>query len=77
MTGMFIKTHNVTPPNSRIKIEFDVENDTIVLEALVMWAKRVPQNLSHLVKKSGMGVRFLNFYKGEAPFKDYFSETLN
>jgi hypothetical protein len=29
-----------------------------------MWAKRVPQNLFHLVKKSGMGVRIIRFHSG-------------
>src|SRR6185369_4998778 len=68
-TGMFIKTANVCPPNSKIKIEFILtDNNKIELEARVMWAKKVPQNLFHLVKKSGMGVRFLRFVSGEDDF---------
>jgi len=73
MTGMFIKTPNIIPPNSRIKIEFDLpEGCRVELEARVMWAKKVPQNLFHLVKKSGMGVRFLCFHSGEDAFDDFF-----
>lgn len=73
MTGMFIKTPNVAPPNSKIKIEFELPDGTkIELEARVMWAKKVPQNLFHLVKKSGMGVCFLHFHSGEAAFDDFF-----
>jgi hypothetical protein len=73
MTGMFIKTPNIIPPNSRIKIEFDLpEGSRVELEARVMWAKKVPQNLFHLVKKSGMGVRFLRFHSGEDAFDDFF-----
>src|SRR5690242_17217413 len=69
LTGMFIKTANVCPPNSKIKIEFLLgDSNKVVLEARVMWAKKVPQNLFHLVKKSGMGVRFLRFVSGEDDF---------
>lgn len=73
MTGMFIKTANVTPPNTRIIIEFVLpDGSRVELEARVMWAKKVPANLFHLVKKSGMGVRFLHFHAGEDAFDDYF-----
>jgi hypothetical protein len=75
MTGMFIKTPNVIPPNSRITIEFVLPEGSIVkVEARVMWAKKVPQNLFHLVKKSGMGVRFLSFHSGEEAFDDFFEK---
>lgn len=73
MTGMFIKTPNIVPPNSKIRIEFMLPDDSKVeLEARVMWAKKVPHNLFHLVKKSGMGVHFLRFISGENAFDDFF-----
>jgi hypothetical protein len=73
MTGMFIRTSNSTPPNSRVKIEFDLpEGSRVELEARVMWAKKVPANLFRLVKKSGMGVRFLCFHAGKEAFDDFF-----
>jgi hypothetical protein len=71
ITGMFIKTPNICPPNTKIRIEFEIANNKVELEARVMWAKKVPQNLFHLVKKSGMGVRFLRFYSGEEHFNSY------
>ena len=73
-TGMFIKTANIYPPNTRITIDLDISDASVRLEARVMWAKKVPQNLFHLVKKSGMGVRFLKFTSGEEHFKRYFDE---
>jgi hypothetical protein len=73
-TGMFIKTANICPPNSKIRIEFTVDNNLIQAEARVMWAKKVPQNLFHLVKKSGMGIRFLHFQAGEDHFRRFFEE---
>ena len=72
MNGMFIKTPNICTPNTKIKIEFEIDNTKIELLARVMWAKKVPQNLFHLVKKSGMGVRFLRFQCGEEFFTTYF-----
>ncbi|MEI7817630.1 MAG: PilZ domain-containing protein [Desulfuromonadales bacterium] len=75
MTGMFIKSPNVVPPNTIIKIVFELPNGSCIeLLARVMWAKKVPQNLFHLVKKSGMGVQFLSFISGEDAFDDYFDE---
>ncbi len=74
-TGMFIKTPNIAPPNTKFIIELTLPNDKkIEIEARVMWAKKVPQNLFHLAKKSGMGVRFLRFISGEELFQRYFEE---
>ena len=71
-TGMFIKSLNVCPPNTKIKIEFSPDDkNKVFLEARVMWAKKVPQNLFHLVKKSGMGVRILQFYSGEEHYRRF------
>lgn len=73
MTGMFIKTPNVVPPSSRILIELELPDGLkIELEARVMWAKKVPANLFHLAKKSGMGVQFLRFLSGEDAFDEFF-----
>ena len=70
-SGMFIKTANVCPPNSKILIEFELDSNKVKVTARVMWAKKVPQNLFHLVKKSGMGVRFLRFEYGEEHFNSH------
>lgn len=75
MTGMFIKTANIAPINSTIKIQITLPDGLIVqLEGKVTWAKKVPQNLFHLVKKSGMGIRFLRFLSGEDAFDDFFEK---
>jgi hypothetical protein len=77
LTGMFIRTPNIYPPNTRIRIEFELANNKVELEARVMWAKQVPQNLFHLVKKCGMGVRFLRFHSGEGPFNIYIKNSID
>lgn len=62
--GMFIKTANVCNPNTVLRVELLLDEEPICFDARVMWAKRVPQNLFHLVKKSGMGVRIIRFHDG-------------
>ena len=75
MIGMFINTPYVLPPNSKIKIKIMLpEGNAVELIAVVMWSKKVPANLFHLVKKSGMGVRFLRFSSGEEAFDEYFDK---
>lgn len=71
LTGMFIKTPNICPPNTKIKVILELGNNNVELEARVMWAKKVPQNLFHLVKKSGMGIRFLRFVSGQDHLNGY------
>jgi Tfp pilus assembly protein PilZ len=72
LTGMFIRTPNIYPPNTTIRIEVELVDNKVEIEARVMWAKKAPQNLYHLVKKSGMGIRFLRFHSGEDHFNNYF-----
>jgi PilZ domain len=70
-TGMFIKTANVCNPNTVIRVALVLhDGQNIDLDARVMWAKRVPQNLFHLVKKSGMGVRILRFHSGQELYSE-------
>jgi hypothetical protein len=77
MTGIFIRSLNVCPPNTKIKLEFLLENENkVVLEGRVMWAKKVPQNLFHLVRKSGMGVHILRFLSGEEHYRRYCNDML-
>jgi len=68
-TGLFIKTANVYNPGAVITIELVLDDSTAVrLEAQVMWAKKVPPQLIHLTKKSGMGVKIRRFINGEAEY---------
>jgi hypothetical protein len=69
-TGLFIKTVNICNPNTILKVELLIDDQPISFDARVMWAKRVPQNLFHLVKKSGMGVRIIRFHTGQDRYMD-------
>ncbi len=58
-TGAFIRTNNVYAPGKTIKVEFNFKHEATTLFARVVWAKKVPPQLAHLVQ-CGMGLRFIN-----------------
>jgi Tfp pilus assembly protein PilZ len=58
-TGAFIHTNQVYPPGKTIKVEFNFPDRSISVHAHVVWAKRVPREMAHLLR-CGMGVRFIN-----------------
>lgn len=63
--GMCIRTAMVCPPGSRLKIELNLPDGTVTqMAGVVMWAKKVPPNMIHLVKKCGMGVRITGIVSG-------------
>jgi len=71
--GMFIKSTAVLPPKTRLNIEISVPDKGVIrMEGIVMWAKKVPTNLFHLVKKGGMGVKIEKFLSGEDLYVDLF-----
>ena len=59
LTGAFIRTNNVYAPGSTIKTEFNFEDGPVTVHARVVWAKKVPLQMAHLLN-CGMGVRFVN-----------------
>lgn len=65
-TGIFLKAVKVYPPGTILNVEISIPDDGGVAEfqGQVMWAKAVPANLIHIVKKAGMGVRIIKFLKG-------------
>lgn len=70
-TGLFIKTAYVCKVGSIVPVELEIDDKRIVLmETRVMWAKKAPPQMIHLVRKSGMGVRIIGFTSGES----YYSE---
>ena len=74
-TGLFIKSTNICAPGSLIQILVELApGQTVLLEARVMWAKKVPPQLIHMVKKSGMGVRIVRFLQGGESYAQLCSE---
>ena len=68
-TGLFIKTAKISPPGGLLLVELELdEQRKVLMETRVMWAKKVPPQLIHLVKKSGMGVKIIRFFSGEGDY---------
>jgi PilZ domain len=68
-TGLFIKSAYVCNTGSVISVELALEKERkVLLEARVMWAKKVPPQMIHLVKKCGMGVNIIRFISGESDY---------
>ncbi len=69
LQGMCIKTALICPPGSRLKIEMNLPDGTVArMGGVVIWAKKVPPNMVHLVKKCGMGVRISSIDVGEEQY---------
>jgi hypothetical protein len=74
-TGMFIKTAKTSSPGSIIRVALALdEQRTVVVDARVMWAKKVPPQVLHLTAKSGMGVKIVRFISGEQEYCDFCEE---
>jgi Tfp pilus assembly protein PilZ len=59
LTGAFLRTNQVYPPGRTIKVQFNFDDRSVTLFAKVIWAKKVPPQMAHLLH-CGMGVRFVN-----------------
>jgi hypothetical protein len=57
-SGMFLRTNTVFKPGTRIQLEIVLPDRSFGLWAQVVWAKKVPPQLAHVLD-CGMGVRFL------------------
>ena len=73
--GLFIKTTNLCMPGTRIQIELTLpDDDSVFIEGMVRWTKKVPPQMIHLVKKSGMGVKITKFIAGEEAYRHFLAE---
>jgi hypothetical protein len=57
--GAFMRTNSVLRPGTTLQVEIVFPERTIRLWAKVVWAKRVPVSLAHVLP-CGMGVRFID-----------------
>jgi hypothetical protein len=57
--GLNIHTNQVARPGTTLPVVVRVEEGTFSLWATVVWAKKVPPELAHLLE-CGMGVRFID-----------------
>jgi Tfp pilus assembly protein PilZ len=57
-TGLFVQTNSVFKPGTTLQLELHFSDRTFELWARVVWAKRVPPQLAHVLE-CGMGLHFL------------------
>jgi Tfp pilus assembly protein PilZ len=57
-SGLHLQTNNVFPPGTMILIEVKMPETTFTMWAKVVWAKRMPAQLAHVLG-AGMGVEFI------------------
>ncbi len=73
--GLFIKTVNILPLGSRVRVEITMPDGvTVLLEGMVRWSKRVPPQMIHLVRKSGFGIMITRFLGGEENYRNLIAE---
>ena len=73
--GLFIKTPNLCPPGTLIQIELELpDSEPVFLEGMVKWSKKVPPQVIHLVRKSGMGIKITQFIAGEERYRRFIDE---
>jgi Tfp pilus assembly protein PilZ len=73
--GLFIKTVNILPLGSRVKVELAMPDGvTVLMEGMVRWSKRVPPQMIHLVKKSGFGIKITRFFANEDTYRNMIAE---
>jgi hypothetical protein len=58
-TGLYIKTNNVLKPGLTIQIEIHFPDRKFSMWARVVWAKKVPPQLAHVLE-CGMGICFID-----------------
>lgn len=58
-TGVFLQTNMPFKPGTTIQVRFELMNREFQLWAKVMWARKVPAQLAH-VMQAGMGCRFID-----------------
>lgn len=58
-TGMFLQTNSVFKPGTTIQVQAEFPDRTFTMWARVVWAKKVPPQLAHLLG-SGMGICFID-----------------
>jgi hypothetical protein len=71
-TGIFIQTNLPLPPGTILHMEIAFPERTFALRGRVIWAKKVPAQLAHVIE-CGMGIRYV---QPPEEFRDYFERWL-
>ena len=58
-SGAFLRTNSIFKPGTTIQVELHFPDRKVTHWARVVWAKKVPPQLAHLLT-CGMGIEFIN-----------------
>jgi hypothetical protein len=72
-TGLRLQTNHVFKPGTTIQIEIHMPDQVVNMWARVVWAKKVPPQLAHVLE-CGMG---LSFVDPPSEWLEYFKEWQN
>ena len=57
--GIFVQTNQVSRPGTTVHLEMEFPDTKFSMKARVMWAKKVPPQLAHVLE-CGMGLQFVD-----------------
>src|SRR6266516_134289 len=73
--GMCIRSAVVSPPGTLLSIDLTLpDGNQVKMAGVVAWAKKVPPNMIHVIKKCGMGVKFTRIEAGNEAFERFCAE---
>jgi hypothetical protein len=73
--GMCIRSAVVSPPGTLLSIDLILPDGNLVkMTGVVAWAKKVPPNMIHVIKKCGMGIKFTRIEAGNEAFERFCAE---
>jgi hypothetical protein len=69
--GMFIKTDKMFAHRTVIRIEFILPKNIVVrIDGEVRWKRQFSSMFIRILKKNGLGIKFVKFYSGEQVYKE-------
>lgn len=73
--GIFLKTAQIIQPGRPVNVLFELDQETVHLEGMVAWAKKVPPTMLRVARKCGMGIRINRFLSGKEAYEALFREV--
>ena len=69
--GLFITTGRIQRANTLLTVEMAApDGESVILEGVVQWAKKVSASMARLGKKGGMGIKISRFISGQEVYRE-------
>ncbi len=69
--GLFISGERLYPPDTQLKVKFELEHVSRVELAGKVCRTKKPQRPSWFEREAGMGIKILRFIEGESYYQNY------